>query len=81
MKNLYRKRTCSRCGTSTFEAVTGMNDEISAYHSLDAFEFEPSGFMDVEVRCEGRTNISLTLCQICQNWLDQMIDELQKGTM
>ena len=81
MENLYRKRTCSRCGTSTYEAVTGMNDEMSVYRPLDAFEFEPSGFMDVEVRCEGRTNISFTLCQICQNKLDQMIDELQKGTM
>ncbi|MBQ7436089.1 MAG: hypothetical protein IJV30_02040 [Oscillospiraceae bacterium] len=79
MENLYRKRTCSRCGTSTFEAVTGMNDEISAYRPLDAFEFEPSGFMDVEVRCEGKTSASFTLCQSCQDRLDQMLEELKRG--
>ena len=79
MENLYRKRTCSRCGTSTFEAVTGVNEEISAYRLLDAFEFEPSGFMDVEVRCEGKTIDSFTLCQSCQDRLDQMLKELTKG--
>ena len=56
-----------------------MNDEILAYRPLDAFEFEPSGFMDVEVRCEGKINVSFTLCQSCQDRLDQMLEELQKG--
>lgn len=79
MENLYRKRTCSRCGVSTYEAVTGMDEEISPYRPLDAFEFEPSGFMDVEVRCEGKINVSFTLCQSCQDRLDQMIEELKKG--
>ena len=35
--------------------------------------------MDVEVRCEGKTNVSFTLCQSCQNRLDQMLEELKRG--